>query len=714
MMAAFGFFGLLAAFVATMASIVLLAAGHALRTRPAGETISWAGRVAALVSCGALTFCCIVLLFAFLTGDYSLDYVLREHSSQDSLLLQVSGVWAGRQGSLLLWAWLISVFNAIMSWRRMDDCDPLDNMAVLVGQTVLAAFASVMLFSSSNFPFAATDAVYYSDGVVTDAGKALGMNVLLEHWAMAIHPPTLFVGYAGLTVPFAYAIAALIVSDPSKRWVEASERFALVAWFMLTVGIGLGGVWAYTVLGWGGFWGWDPVENASLLPWLVCLALVHSFRQYKRRGIFKRWAAVCACLAFAFCIVGTFISRSGLVQSVHAFEGDPVSLVLFGALIAVSMLAGIAGVAVRRASFVDDGEPMTSFISREGAFWLNNLLIIIFAVVLAYLTTAQALPEWMPLGGTSVGAATYEAIARPVGMAYLLLLAVCPLLSWGKTDKQGFLHSAKIPAVCAAVAFAALAGYVAIVLIPRYDAIIAAGGTAVAELAAFGPAAYYHGLAFAGCAVAALLLFNSVFQIVRMVRPRGKGARGSAAADADAGVGSSTGTAASKGKGVLAKLPALGSSVSHAAMAFILLGLIGSMMYVTERTGCLASDDEGVSTECFSILDYDLWVTGLHADESKSTGNVDYVVEMDVRVDDRMVGHVSPSFTWVETTQQQRLNAGVLSLPTEDVFVVFQGLSDDGGLNLDVRVNPLVGFVWVGFFLLCVGMLLSCFVRRRS
>ena len=164
-------------------------------------------------------------------------------------------------------------------------------------------------------------------------------------------------GYAGLTIPFAYAIAALIVNDPSREWVVRIQRYALFSWLFLGIGIGLGAVWAYVVLGWGGYWGWDAVENASLLSWLVGVALIHSFTVYRQRGAFKRWSVMCACITFAFVIVGTFISRSGLVQSVHAFEGDPVSLVLFGALIVVALLAGVVGLVVRWKSFgpVADG-----------------------------------------------------------------------------------------------------------------------------------------------------------------------------------------------------------------------------------------------------------------------------------------------------------------------------------------------------------------------
>ena len=359
-------------------------------------------------------------------------------------------------------------------------------MALLVSQLVLAAFVGVILFSESNMPFAATPAKYFDgSGNLTAAASVLGMNTLLEHWAMAIHPPTLFVGYAGLTIPFAYAIAAIIVNDSSKEWVVRSQRYTLFSWFFLGVGIGLGAIWAYVVLGWGGYWGWDPVENASLLSWIVGVALIHSFTVYRQRGAFKRWSVMCACLTFAFVIVGTFISRSGLVQSVHAFEGGPVSLALFGALLGASILAGIVGLIVRWKSFgpaysgADDVENM---LSKDAAYYFNNVIMVVFAVLLTYMTVSSALPAHLfgipvPFGGQTVSAGTYNAIARPLGVIYLAILAVCPLLSWGRTEGKQFWKRARIPGICAVVLFAVLMFYFVTYLLPSYDAILAAGGT---------------------------------------------------------------------------------------------------------------------------------------------------------------------------------------------------------------------------------------------
>ena len=690
-MSEIGLFALLIAFVASSLSVVALAVGHALRKKQLGATLSWAGRVAAVLAFIALTVCCGVLIYCFATNNYSIQYVLDEHSSSNNVFYKISALWAGREGSLLFWTWLISLINSIVALRKLDEINPLDNIAVLVSELVLASFVGVMLFSEANMPFSVTEARYFSNGVLTAAGSLLGMNTLLEHWAMAIHPPTLFVGYAGLTIPFAYGIAALVTNNSSTEWVHRSERFALVAWFMLTVGIGLGSVWAYTVLGWGGFWGWDPVENASLLPWLVCVALIHSLSQYKRRGVFKRWSVMCACLAFAFCIVGTFISRSGIVQSVHAFEGDPVSLVLFGALIALSILAGAVGCLLRGKTFTDSTEAEAeSMVSREGAFYVNNLLMIVLTLLITYMTVAQALPSWLPLGGQSVGSGSYEAIARPIGIVYLLLLAVCPLLAWSKTNPRTFFKNAKIPGLCALVCFVVLLVYATTTLFPRYDAIIAAGGSSASALSSYGPRIYYFILTIVGFLVASLLLFNSLFQLVRMVRTHG-------------------------GK-FLGKLPAIGSSISHAAMGLILAGLIGSMMFVTNITGYVDYNSEtDTAGERFTILDYELEYTQSSIVQSETTNDVLYTVEFDVYKDGNMIGHVTPSVTWVANTQQQKLNASVISLPTEDLFVVYRGVSaQTGALSMDVRVNPLVSCVWAGFFLLCLGMLVSACGRRSG
>lgn len=698
-MSTFGLFGLVIAFAGVGIGSVCLLASQALRdTRRASsaDTFAWAGAVAHILAFVALTFCCGLLVFCFMTGDFSIEYVLLEHSEAEGalgVLYRFAGLWAGREGSLLLWAWLISAFNVAVAVRVMKHDEPIDCMALLVSGLVLVAFVAVMLFSESNMPFTATAAPYIdSSGRLTNTGSMQGMNPLLEHWAQAIHPPTLFIGYAGLTIPFAYAIAALIVNDPSKKWVERSSRFAMISWLFLGIGIGLGCVWAYVVLGWGGYWGWDPVENASLLPWLVGVALIHSFTVYRQRGAFKRWSVFCACLTFCFVVLGTFITRSGLVQSVHAFEGDPVSLVMFGALIICSLLAGIVGLIVRRKSFgatdaADDD--IESMMSKEAAYYVNNLIMIVFAVLLAYMTVSSALPSWLPFGGQSLSAGTYNAIARPLGIAYLAVLAICPLLGWRRTDKKAFWRSARVPALCALLLFIVLMIYFATYLLPSYQAMIDMGGTQASGLLEQGNPIYYNGLAVVGFAVASLLFFNALFMAVRSLK-RVDGAK------------------------LRRRLSLFGGSVAHGAMAIILVGLIGSSMYVTEITGYLPYDEESDSvSETFDIQDFQLTYTGNSIDEL-GNGNVRYALTFDVTKDGQFVGTVNPAVQLVSATQQQKLEASVIGFPLEDLFVVYRGVNDEGDFSMDVRVNPLISFVWVGFALLMVGCLIPLFAKRAE
>ncbi|WP_449315056.1 heme lyase CcmF/NrfE family subunit [Rubneribacter sp.] len=710
-MSTIGLIGLLVAFAGTAVSAVCLIAGAvASRKRPggAGETLTWGGHVAAILSAAALTLCCGILVFCFMTGDMTIEYVLRQHSDASgdlAWLYKLSGLWAGRQGSLLFWAWLIAVFNAVVAARNLKSLRKLDSMALLVSQLVLAAFVGVLLFSESNMPFTATSSKYLNpDGSLTASGSVLGMNTLLEHWAMAIHPPTLFVGYAGLTIPFAYAIGAVIVNDSSKEWVVRSQRYALFSWFFLGVGIGLGAVWAYVVLGWGGYWGWDPVENASLLSWLVGVALIHSFTVYRQRGAFKRWSVMCACLTFSFVIVGTFISRSGLVQSVHAFEGDPVSLILFGALIVLSILAGIVGLVVRWKSFgasAGASDDVDNMLSKDAAYYFNNVIMVVFAVLLAYLTISSALPPQLPFGGQTVSAGTYNAIARPLGIVYLAILAVCPLLSWGRTEGRQFWKRARIPGALALVLFAVLMFYWATYLVPSYDAMIAAGGANAEGLADEGPSWYYNGLAAVGLLVASLLFFNSLFMLGRAIGGYRKGHGGNPVSAA---------------LGMLVnRASTFGGFLAHFGMAIILVGLIGSSMYVTEKVGYLDYDDDtDTVAEDFAIQDFTLSYKGNEIVPQDNGDDILYTLHFDAYKDGEFVGSVDPTVQLVQSTQQQKLVASVISFPLEDLFVVYRGVNEEGDFSMDVRVNPLISEVWIGFFVLMAGVLIATLGRRGA
>lgn len=709
-----GLIGLLVAFAGCLVSVGCLSASVAFLKKgksDRADALSWGGRLSTAVAAAALTACCAVLVVGFFSGDTSLDYVVRNRSDATgdlAWLFKLSGLWAGRSGSLLFWAWLIAVFNTVIVFATRKKARSLDDAALAVAQLVLLAFVGVLLFSEENMPFKLLDASFFGeDGALGNAASVLGMNALLEHWAMAIHPPTLFIGYAGFTVPFAYAVAALVVDDDSDAWVRAATPYLMFSWLLLGFGIGLGAVWAYVVLGWGGYWGWDPVENASLLPWLVGVALIHSFTIYRKRGEFKRWSVFCACLAFAFVVLGTFITRSGIVQSVHAFEGDPVSLVLFLVLIAASLAAGIVGLALRRKSFgarkEGENDDIDSLASRDAAYYVNNLVMVLSAVLLAYMTLSSAMPDPLPFAGQTLSAGTYNAIARPLGIAYCAIVALCPLLGWRRTKAATFRRRALVPGLCAAASFAVLIFYFLTYLLPSYDAMVAAGGSTAEGLLEQGAPAYYNGLAVVGFAVASLLVFNSVFMIVRAVR---KGKETSEGGKAEDGGCRACG-------GFRRRLPAVAGGVCHLAMGVILVGLIGSSMYVTEVTGYLPYDEATDSCpEPFRIQDFELAYVGNTVEESDNGADVTYTVTFDVVKDGIPVGTVSPAIQVMSATQQQKLVASVIAFPLEDLFVVYRGMSDQGAFSMDVRVNPLINLVWGGFALLMAGAVLSLFAKR--
>lgn len=728
---------LVIAFIAILVSILAFLVAHfyvgaakksARDTKAYNETLAnrfaLIGNAGVLVTVLSLTFGCGLLLYCFLTGDVSLSYVVQYQSNSTTALAtlyKVSGLWGGREGSLLFWAWLIGVFGAVVALRNLKRRDDLDNMALLVVQAVILAFVGVLLFSETNMPFTAIDPFYLNDDGTLKAfadlmqaylesgsrapspSLVLGMNVLLEHWAMAIHPPTLFVGYAGLTVPFAYAIAALIVNDPSKKWVDNSQRYALVSWLFLGIGIGLGAIWAYVVLGWGGYWGWDPVENASLLSWILAVALVHNFTVYRQRGAFKRWAVMTACLSFAFVIVGTFIARSGIVQSVHAFEGDIVSLVLFAALIILSIAAGIVGLVIRWKSFgapEKDEEIMENLLSRGVAYYFNNVILLVSAILITYLTVASVLPSWLPYGGMSLTASTYNAIARPLTILYALIMAIGPLLGWVKTDRKELLRKLRIPAIAAIVLFVVLVYYFVSYLAPTYDAAIAAGGSRAVTMQEFGPRFYYYFITLLGFLAASLLFFNSLVLLGRVISSHAK-AKG-------------TKVFVALFSAVYNRASTFGGFVSHLSIAIILVGLIGSSMYVTETSTYLPFNEEtGTVSRDIAIQDFRLEFVERTIEPQANEDDTLYALTFDVYKQDKYLGQVQPGIYFVDSSQQSKAIAGVVSLPLEDLFLVYNGVTGDGSFSINALVNPLISLVWIGFCLLVVGTIIAAAGRRR-
>lgn len=682
------------ALIASLLSVVAFLWGRSAGKQGGGITAG--GYYLTFGAVAGLTLAILLLVVGFFTKDYSIQYVAVNHSTDASSLAwlyQLSGLWAGREGSLLLWAWFMSLFAGYIAWKGIGSDEELNGMALMVLNTILAFFTIAMIFSHPNNPFIATPAEYLNNGQLVGMASSWGMNPLLQHWAMILHPPTLFLGYAGLTVPFAYAMATLICNDTSDRWIRLSDRMTIFAWLFLGAGIGLGAIWAYVVLGWGGYWAWDPVENASILPWFVGVAMIHSFTMYRRRNGFKRWAIMTSAITFAMVVLGTFITRSGIVQSVHAFEKDNLSLWLFLGIIFGSVIVAAIGLAIRWKEFSTE-EEFESLTGREAAYYFNNVLMTVASLILAYMTVSSALPKFLPFGGQSLGASAYEFLARPIGILYLFILAVCPVLSWSKTEGKDFIKRIKWPLVGTVVIFVALMAEWALNLAPVYKDMVAAGGEAAKNFTAWGPSGIYHSMAILGFLLAAFVICNTIALFVRGVKAR-RQATGESAGSALASV-------------LFKARSQSGGYLAHIAIGIIVIGLVGSAMYVRDQSVNIT--DKAGST--IVMKDYTLTYQGL-SQSTKSNGDLDAVATFEVTRNGKRIGEVKPSLTTFATQGQTRLNAVVLSEPLRDIFVVFQGKTGDQ-LSVDVKINPLIYFVWIGFALLLAATALASWPKKRA
>ena len=417
-----GFLSVLVGFLACVAGIVTF--GFGLRRR--NTELLRAGRWWVWVVLGAAVIGTAVMQRALLTHDFSLQYVAENNSRSTPLLFTITGMWSALEGSILLWTLILAGYIAVMvhHFRKRSD-DPLVGWATLVCLVVAAFFFGLMLFTSADpFQHLAT--------VITD-GR--GPNPLLQnHPLVAFHPPMLYLGYVGFTIPFSFAVAALITGRLGEGWLVETRRWTLFAWGFLTIGIVLGAWWSYEVLGWGGYWAWDPVENASFLPWITGTAYLHSVMVQERRGMLRVWNLSLLLATFSLTILGTFLTRSGVLSSVHAFSASALGAALLGffALIVVVVigLIGWRGDRLRSPGSID------SPVSREGAFLANNVLFGAFAFVVLLGTVFPLITEALNNEKITVGQPYFNRMTMPIGMTLLFLMAIAPVLPWRKAGAE--------------------------------------------------------------------------------------------------------------------------------------------------------------------------------------------------------------------------------------------------------------------------------------
>jgi cytochrome c-type biogenesis protein CcmF len=402
-------------------------------------------RYAVYALCGLLTACVAIIEIAFLSDDFSFDLVAGHSSIETPTFYKLAAMWSSQEGSLLLWAWVLSIAATVALYATRARLREIVPWATAVMMGIAAFFTGLMLFAPDVNPFSSSSPAPV-DGV--------GLNPLLQHPSMMIHPPMLYSGYVAFTVPFAFAIGALITRRLDAEWIRSTRRFALIAWTFLGIGLLLGARWSYTELGWGGYWAWDPVENAALMPWLLGTAFLHSIMVQEKRGMLKAWNASLIVGTFTMALLGTFLVRSGVLQSIHAFGDSTVGPYILG-LIGV-VLVGSTALIVSRLDDLRSPKRIDSLASREAVFLLNNLLLVGMTAVIFWGTFFPLISELFTGTKASLAAPWFDRYTTPIAVLLVLFTGIGPLLAWRRITWATAKRVFAVPLAVAAVVLVGL------------------------------------------------------------------------------------------------------------------------------------------------------------------------------------------------------------------------------------------------------------------
>jgi cytochrome c-type biogenesis protein CcmF len=442
-MASLGSFLLLSSFVVSCYAAVVSVVGARRRSRRLIESgVGSFYLVCAMMSCASA-----VMINAFLTSDFTIKYVVHYSDSIQPIFYKITSYWGGLDGSIMFWVFLLSVFGTIAVYVNRERYRELIPYVVATISVVQMFFLYLMVVHKNPF----------STYVTAAPVEGQGLNPLLQNFYMAIHPPSLYTGFVGMTIPFAFGIAALITGHLDDSWLRAVRRWTMFAWLFLSIGLFLGMIWAYEELGWGGYWMWDPVENAALLPWFTATAFLHSVMVQERRSMLRIWNVTLVIVTFFLTIFGTFMTRSGIVQSVHAFGDDPMLAKLFTGFMVV-ILTFSFGLVIYRLPLLKARNELDSWASREAAFMVNNWILLFAAMFVLFGTMFPTLSEALRGERLTVAAPFFNKWMAPVGLVLLLLTGTGPLLAWRKTTLTNFRDQFLWPLAAAVITAAAMLG----------------------------------------------------------------------------------------------------------------------------------------------------------------------------------------------------------------------------------------------------------------
>ena len=589
------------------------------------------------------------LVWELVNFDFRLAYVA-EHSARGmSLPYRIAALWGGQGGSLTLWVLISLVYSSAAMLVLRDSLRRLLPWAAAALLLNAAFFLALISFVPNVNPFEKLP-----PGEVLSDGA--GLNPLLQHPLMLIHPVVLYTGFTGFSVPFAFAFAALVSGRLGDAWLRATRRWTLVPWFFLSIGILLGGRWAYEVLGWGGYWAWDPVENASFMPWLPATAYLHSVMIQEKRDMLKTWNLVLVGLTYALCLFGTFLTRSGVISSVHSFTASGWFGYVFLAYVAVACTAYFSAVIARR-PLLRSSNKLESIVSREASFVINNWVFMAILVVVAWGTLFPVISEAVRGTKMSVGPVFFNRLTGPLAATLLFLTGVGPLVAWRRASWSSLRRQFWLPALVGVAA-------------------------AVATVAYLGGALAIYPLVF--WSLGAFVVATIAQEYWRAIRARMRNAGESAA--------TALATLLRKNQ------RRYGGYVVHLGIVFILLGISGSA-FNEERLENV-KPGQTVSLADGSRLEY---LTAKALPQRHYGGAV---ARLALFQDDKPVAVMAPErrMYWLE--QQPASIPSIRSTIREDLYVILTALEPDGSATLKIHRNPLVNWIWIGGFTFIAGALL--------
>src|SRR3954454_15798909 len=638
-MASLGTFLLLAAFVTCSYAAVISVAGARRRSRRLIES----GIGAFYLICAIMTAASAVLINAFLTGDYSIKYVVHYSDSVQPILYKLTSYWGGLDGSIMFWVFLLSVFGSIAVYVNRERHRELIPYVVATISTVNMFFLFLMVAHKNPFTTYLTSAPTEGEG----------LNPLLQNFYMAIHPPSLYTGFVGMTIPFAFGIAALITGHLDDSWLRAVRRWTMFSWLFLSFGLTLGMIWAYEELGWGGYWAWDPVENAALLPWFTATAFLHSVMVQERRSMLRVWNVTLVIVTFFLTIFGTFMTRSGVVQSVHAFGDDPILARMFIAFM-VAILVFSFGLLIWRLPLLKARNELDSWLSREAAFLVNNWVLLFAALFVLFGTMFPTLSEAVTGNRLTVAGPFFNKWMTPVGLVLLLLTGVGPLLAWRRSSFSNIAPQFLWPGISG----------------------LAAGGVAVGY---FRIPIWPSGLCFALCGFVVGTITQEFY-------------KGAAIRSRNSGTDLFTALVGLVGR----NKRRYGGYIVHVGIVLICFGFAGNARKLDEQVLLKLGQETKIGK-------YTIKSNGVKLlDDGQKQMTTAY---LSVFVDGKEIDGLYPAkWAYRRHEQEPTTEVAIRRTPAEDLYAVLGGYDlADQSVTLQVVVNPLVNWIWFGFGVMALG-----------